>query len=73
MFVVSEEAAAAIRAIFEQEGELSAAIELRRRFPGVTDNTRARACARTIAGWQPLPAPGSATVTRLKPRPVVAT
>jgi hypothetical protein len=56
MFVVSEEAAAAIRAIFDQEGEMSAAIELRRRFPGITDNAKARECARTIAGWKPLPA-----------------
>ena len=39
MFVVSE--AAAIRAVFEQQGELSAAIELRRLFPGVTDNVQA--------------------------------
>ncbi len=56
MFVVSEEAAAAIRATLEQEGEASAAIELRRLFPGITDNVRARECARTIAGWKPLPA-----------------
>jgi hypothetical protein len=67
MFVVSEEAAAAIRAIFEQEGELSAAIELRRLFPGVTDNAKARACARTIAGWTPLPSP-PCSVIRLHPR-----
>jgi hypothetical protein len=32
MFVVTEAEAAAIRAVFEQEGELSAAIELRRRI-----------------------------------------
>jgi hypothetical protein len=56
MFVVSEEAAAAIRSAYEQEGELSAAIELRRRFPGITDNAKARACVQTIAGWKPLPA-----------------
>lgn len=55
MFVVSEADAAAIRAAFDQEGELSAAIELRRRFPGIADNEKARACVRTIAGWQPLP------------------
>jgi hypothetical protein len=55
MFVVSEAAAAAIRAIFEQRGELSAVIELRRLFPGITDNAQARECARTIAGWKPLP------------------
>jgi hypothetical protein len=56
MFVVTEADAAAIRAIFEQHGELSAAIEVRRLFPGITDNVRARECARTIAGWKPLPA-----------------
>jgi hypothetical protein len=26
-------------------------------FPAVTDTAQARACARTIAGWKPLPAP----------------
>jgi hypothetical protein len=46
-------AAATIRAAFEQGGELSAAIELRRLFPGITDNTKARECARAIAGWLP--------------------
>jgi hypothetical protein len=45
MFVVSEADAAVIRTAYEQEGELSAAIELRRRFPGITDNTEARECA----------------------------
>jgi hypothetical protein len=55
MFVVSESEAAAIRTAFEQEGELSAAIELRRLFPGITDNLQARECARVIAGWKPLP------------------
>jgi hypothetical protein len=67
MFLVTEADAAAIRAIFEQEGELSAAIELRRRFPGITDNAKAQECARSIAGWRPLPAP-AAKVIRLKPR-----
>jgi hypothetical protein len=64
MFVVTEADAAAIRAVFNEEGELSAAIELRRRFPGVTDKVKARDYARTIAGWQPLPEPES-TVTQL--------
>jgi hypothetical protein len=54
MFVVSEAEAAAIRAIFDQRGELSAAVELRRLFPAITDNVQARECARTIAGWKPL-------------------
>jgi hypothetical protein len=61
MFVVTEEDAAAIRAAFDQRGELSAAVELRRLFPGITDNARAREWARAIAGWKPLP---------MAPRPV---
>ena len=68
MFVVSEEAAAAIRAIFEKEGELLAAIELRRLFPGITGNAEARECALTIAGWKPLPA-AACRITRLRPPP----
>jgi hypothetical protein len=55
MFVVSEAEAATFRAIFEQRGEFSAAVELRRLFPAITDNVQARECARTIAGWKPLP------------------
>jgi hypothetical protein len=51
MFVVTEADAAAIRA----RGEFAAAVELRQRFPGITDNAQARECARTIAGWKPLP------------------
>jgi len=54
MFVVTEADAAAIRAVYEQRGEFSAAVELRRRFPGITDNAQARMWARTIAGWKPL-------------------
>jgi hypothetical protein len=34
--------AAAIRTAFEQQGERSAAAELRRLFPGITDNVQAR-------------------------------
>src|SRR3954471_12859555 len=56
MFVVTETEAAAIRAAYEQGGEFSAAIELRRLFPGITDNAKARECARTIVGLTPLPA-----------------
>jgi hypothetical protein len=57
MFCVSEAEAAAIRTAYEQDGELSAAIELRRLFPGITDNENARRCARSIASWSPLPVP----------------
>jgi hypothetical protein len=45
MFVVSEAEAAAIRAVFDQRGELSAAVELRRLFPGIADMVEARECA----------------------------
>jgi hypothetical protein len=37
MFIVTEAEAAAIRAAFEQRGELSAAVELRRLFPAITE------------------------------------
>jgi hypothetical protein len=42
MVVVSEAEADAIRAAFDRGGELSAAVELRRLFPGVTDIADAR-------------------------------
>ena len=42
MFSVSEAVAATIRAAFEQEGEMSAGIELRRLFPGITDGAKTR-------------------------------
>jgi hypothetical protein len=54
MFVVTEAEAAAIRAVLEQRGEFAAAVELRRRFPGITDNAQARECVQIIAGWTPL-------------------
>jgi hypothetical protein len=57
MFLVSEADAAAIRAVFEADGGFAAAIELRRRFPGVTDNAHAAECARVIAGWRPIVLP----------------
>jgi hypothetical protein len=66
MFVVSEAEAAAIRTTFEQEGEFLAAVELRRLFPLITDMAEARECARTIAGWKPLPAT-TRPIKRLRP------
>jgi hypothetical protein len=57
MFSVDEATAAAIRKAFEESGELSAVVELRRHFPGIADNANARLCVRAIAGWQPLPPP----------------
>jgi hypothetical protein len=60
MFVVSEAEAAAIRAAYDQGGEFTAAIELRRLFPAIPDNDWARDCARTIAGWKPFRMPRKA-------------
>jgi hypothetical protein len=57
MFLISEAQAAAVRTAFIERGELAGAIELRRLFPGIVDNARARALAQTIAGWKPLPEP----------------
>jgi len=55
MFAVTEAEAAAIRATSEQQDELSAAVELRRRFLATVDLAQARECVRVIAGWKPLP------------------
>jgi hypothetical protein len=68
MFTVSSAEAAAIRTAFEEKGALSAAIELRRLFPGIQDNMKAQDMARTIAGWRPAMSP-QGLVTRLQPRP----
>jgi len=38
--------------------------DLHRLFPGITDTAKARACARSIAGWRPVP---MTKVTRLHP------
>jgi hypothetical protein len=55
MFVVNEAEAAAIRAIFHEKGEFSAAAELRRLFPSIRNIEQARDYARAIGGWRPLP------------------
>jgi hypothetical protein len=46
MFCVNDLAAEAIRRAFDEGGELSAAIELRRHFPGIVDNANAQHCVR---------------------------
>ena len=57
MFVVDEPTAEAIRLAWEDGGELSAVVELRRHFPLITDTAQARLCVRTIVGWTPRSAP----------------
>jgi hypothetical protein len=69
MIVVSEAEATAIRAAYEQRGELFAALELRRRFPGITSTVQARECARIIAGWTALPQLPTARPHRRKTLP----
>jgi hypothetical protein len=70
MFLVTEADATAIRAVYERDGELSAAIELRRRFPGITDNAKARTFVRSIAGWKLTP-PMQSKVVSLRSRKVL--
>jgi hypothetical protein len=62
MFSVDEMTAEAIRQMFEESGELSAVVELRRHFPGITNNAAACRCVRVIAGRKPgaTPAPENA-------------
>jgi hypothetical protein len=72
MFCVDEATAAAIRQAYEEGGELSAAVELRRYFPGIADNANARRCARVIAGWTPIPKLPAKQVRRRRLRRQVA-
>lgn len=55
--MVNEETAAAIRRAWDEGGELSAVVELRRHFPLISDGETARRCVRTIVGWQQQPDP----------------
>jgi hypothetical protein len=66
MFVVTEADAALLRAIFEQKGELSAAMEVRSLFPGVTDNTK-RARVRPDHRWVETAASGRLSGQRVAP------
>ncbi len=58
MFAVSDDDVAAIRAAFDAGGELAAAVEIRRRFRGITDDDVARDWARRMMAWSPVPVPG---------------
>jgi hypothetical protein len=49
MVAVTETDAVAIQAVFNEEGELSAAIEVRRHFHRITDNAKVRECTRSSA------------------------
>ena len=71
MFLMSDAAADAIRAAFDERGEFAAVCELRRRFHGIIDDDQARACALTIAGWRPLPSLGGRKPAPGRPDPEV--
>jgi hypothetical protein len=69
MFALSAAEIEAVQAAWNRGGELCAAVELRRLFPGIADMTKARECARMIAGWTPPAPPVAATVTKRRPKP----
>jgi hypothetical protein len=77
MFVVTEAEAAAIRAAFEERGELSAAVELRRLFPAVTDTAQAARVLGPLPAGSPSPARcarrrGAPEETRYRPTCLIA-
>ena len=51
MFVIDDATVTAIRQALAEGGELSAAVDLRRRFPGIPDAEAARRCVRAIVAW----------------------
>jgi hypothetical protein len=69
MFAVDEATAEAIRRAFNEDGEFSAVVELRRHYPAITDNARARLCVRIIASWRPIPALPKKPCRRPSPAP----
>jgi len=52
MFALDEADTDAILAAFDQDGEPAAAAELRRRFPGLSENA-AQEATRMIVRWRP--------------------
>ena len=53
MFMMSDEAVAAVQAAYQKGGEWAAVVELRRHFPLITGNEQALWCVRIITGWRP--------------------
>jgi hypothetical protein len=66
MFAVDEATALAIRQACQDGGELSGVDELRRHFPLITDNARARLCLQMIMSWV-LPTPVPEPVPQVRP------
>lgn len=55
MFAIDEASIEAVRQAFVEGGELAAAVELRRRFTGLSDLATARRVVRLLLCWQPAP------------------
>lgn len=55
MFMVDAETAAAIRRAWDEGGELSAVVELRRHFPLISDGDNARRCVRASSAGHSRP------------------
>ncbi len=66
MIAVTEEDAATIRATLERDGELSAAVEVRRKFKALSV-AQAREWVHIIAAWQPLPGADKPTADKVVP------
>ncbi len=66
MFAVDEATARAIRQAYQDGGELSGVVELRRHFPLITDNARARLCLQMIMSWAP-PTPAPEPAPQIRP------
>jgi hypothetical protein len=64
----SEEAAVAIRTAYEQQGELSAAIEVRRLFPRDHRQRQGAGMRPGHRRWKPLPAAAACHITQLRLR-----
>ncbi len=56
MFVVDDATADTLRRVWQNQGGLAALIELRRHFPLIADNAKARLCLHAILGWTLRPA-----------------
>lgn len=55
MFAIDDATVVIVRHAFDEHGELAAAVELRRHFPGIGDLAWAREVVRIILRWQPIP------------------
>jgi hypothetical protein len=69
MFCVSESDVAAIHAAFQADGEFAAAVELRRRFVGISSNAEASRSVQVILRWTAPTQPLSKPDGRLERRP----